>query len=120
MMIILCFSSDYQQHQRLMSRNNLLWEEAEQRISSQMLMSEKCKRSTYIIDNSGTIEMTEQQVTSIYRIFQKSRAHWRVRTVLSIVATVVLAFVYLLWWTYAGVFRLRWFHSITQTTARIP
>ncbi|XP_041367151.1 dephospho-CoA kinase domain-containing protein-like [Gigantopelta aegis] len=95
--IVVVSCSDYQQHQRLMSRNNLQWDEADQRISTQMAMSEKCKRATYIIDNSGTIEMTEQQVTAIFRIFQKSRAHWRVRTVLSIVAAFILAFLYLLW-----------------------
>ncbi|XP_071102853.1 dephospho-CoA kinase domain-containing protein-like [Haliotis cracherodii] len=74
--------SERQQLQRLMARNRLSRPDAESRICSQMALSEKCKRATYIIDNSGTVEMTEAQVVELHKKLHRSRAHWRIRTML--------------------------------------
>lgn len=51
-----------QQLDRLMARNDYSEDEALSRISSQMDLEEKCRRASFVIDNSGTPEETEVQV----------------------------------------------------------
>ncbi|QHW33941.1 dephospho-CoA kinase [Paenibacillus rhizovicinus] len=50
------------QAQRLMARNALALEQAEQRIALQMDIEEKRSLADFVIDNSGTLEDTKQQV----------------------------------------------------------
>lgn len=50
------------QIERLMSRNSITAEQAEQRIALQMDIEEKRKLANYVIDNSGTLEQTVLQV----------------------------------------------------------
>jgi dephospho-CoA kinase len=50
------------QLERLMERSGMSREEASRRISLQMGMEEKRERADWLIDNSGTLEETEQQV----------------------------------------------------------
>ena len=52
---------------RLMDRDNLTFEEAKDRISSQMPLEEKLKLADYTVDTSGTLRETQMQVESIYR-----------------------------------------------------
>ena len=47
---------------RLMRRDGLTRELAEERLSAQMPIEEKKRRADFVIDNSGTIEETERQV----------------------------------------------------------
>jgi len=47
---------------RLMRRDGLTREQAEERLSAQMPIEEKKRRADFVIDNSGTIEETERQV----------------------------------------------------------
>jgi dephospho-CoA kinase len=47
---------------RLISRDSLSRAEAQTRINSQMPLSEKVRSSDYVIDNSGTLEETLDQV----------------------------------------------------------
>ena len=54
------------QLQRLMSRDSLSLAEAKQRINAQMTQEEKLARSDYVIDNSGTIEATREQVQQLW------------------------------------------------------
>lgn len=55
------------QLERLMSRDGLTAHEAQARIASQMPMEEKVKFADYIIDTSGTLASTRDQVEAIYR-----------------------------------------------------
>lgn len=55
------------QVERLMNRNGLTQEEAEARIALQMDIEEKKKRADWVIDNSSTLENTEQQVISLIK-----------------------------------------------------
>lgn len=55
------------QKQRLMKRNGLNAQEAQARMASQMPLSEKAKKATIVIDNSGSIEQTRQQTLDVYR-----------------------------------------------------
>jgi dephospho-CoA kinase len=57
------------QLQRLMERDRLTAEQANQRIAAQMSLDEKRRRADYVIDNTGTREQTRQQVAAIYQLF---------------------------------------------------
>ncbi len=58
------------QIKRLMARNNLSYEEAEKRISIQMPISKKVKSADFVIDNSGSIENTKNQIRNIFKQFK--------------------------------------------------
>ncbi|XP_076460541.1 dephospho-CoA kinase-like [Babylonia areolata] len=92
-----------QQLQRLKTRSRLSQEEAEARIDSQMPLEEKCRRATFIVDNSGTTEMTHKQVLDLFHLFRRSTAHWPLRifgwTSMAILSWVLLKFVQCVcWW----------------------
>lgn len=64
--IIVVYCPEEIQLERLMKRNGFTKEEAINRIHSQMPIEEKKKRGDFVIDNRGTIEETEKQVSSLY------------------------------------------------------
>ena len=55
------------QRERLRERSGLTPEQIESRITSQMPMEEKVKVADFVIDNSGDIGSTRQQVVEVYR-----------------------------------------------------
>ncbi|HZI50572.1 MAG TPA: dephospho-CoA kinase [Terriglobia bacterium] len=55
------------QRERLRARSGLSPEQIESRIASQMPMEEKVKVADFVIDNSGDIGSTRQQVEEVYR-----------------------------------------------------
>jgi dephospho-CoA kinase len=55
------------QLERLIHRDQLTEEKAISRLNSQMSIEEKKKLADIVIDNSGTIQETEQQVTQFWR-----------------------------------------------------
>lgn len=55
------------QIERLMARDNISREEAQDRINSQMPANEKLKYADFIIDNSGGVFETKQKVESIWK-----------------------------------------------------
>lgn len=65
--IIAVYTPETIQLKRLMQRNGFNRQEAEARIRSQMPLSEKVKRATYIIDNSGSLAATKRQTMAVYR-----------------------------------------------------
>lgn len=58
------------QLERLMKRDHLSPADAQSRIASQMPIDEKRKKATLVIDNSGDLEQTKQQVLSVYNRLQ--------------------------------------------------
>jgi dephospho-CoA kinase len=64
--LIVVSSDEESQIERLTKRNSLSKEEALSRIYSQMPTSEKALHGDYIIDNSGTIKNTQNQVNNIW------------------------------------------------------
>jgi len=60
--VILVYVPEPVQIKRLMRRNGLSREEAESRIRSQMPIEEKRAYADFLIDNSGTLAETEEQV----------------------------------------------------------
>lgn len=59
---------------RLMVRDGLTREQALLRINSQMSLKEKCKMADRVIDNSGPLEQTKEQIVSILKEFK----FWRI------------------------------------------
>lgn len=55
------------QIKRLVERDNLTRREAEKRLANQMPLDEKLPFAHYVVDNSGSLEATEEQVKKIYR-----------------------------------------------------
>lgn len=58
----LVYCNEAEQKRRLMARNQYTQLEADQRISSQMPIDDKVPLADIVIDNSGTIEETYQQI----------------------------------------------------------
>ncbi|VDI01214.1 dephospho-CoA kinase [Mytilus galloprovincialis] len=80
--IVVVSCSEEQQKERLMKRNTLSKEDADQRIGSQMSLAEKRRQATYIIDNDADIEYTRQQVKNIHQKLKGSYLHWKTRILL--------------------------------------
>jgi dephospho-CoA kinase len=59
---------------RLMKRDRLTREQALLRINSQISLKEKCKMADRVIDNSGSLEQTKEQIVSILKEFK----FWRI------------------------------------------
>ena len=62
-----------------MKRNNFTQSDAEQRVNAQMSLDEKCKRASYVIDNSSNRETTEEQVKRLYEKFNRSYCYLPLR-----------------------------------------
>lgn len=80
-----------------MERNSLSTDDAVARIKSQLPLTEKCKMSTYVIDNCGSIEETREQAKNVYQKLQASRRHlipWI--ALLALLAAVVVGASFLL------------------------
>jgi dephospho-CoA kinase len=58
------------QLERLMKRDNISGEEAERRITAQMLQEEKKKHADYLIDTSEGFEGARQQTTAVWQELQ--------------------------------------------------
>ena len=89
------YSDSPTQLQRLMERNSLSKDAALQRINAQMPLSEKCKRATYVIDNSGSKEKTREQAVKLCERFRDSYAYLPVRI---IALTCGIGFIALMTW----------------------
>jgi dephospho-CoA kinase len=55
------------QERRLMQRDNMSREEARSRLAAQMPIAEKKKRADLVVDNTGTIAETRQQMAAILK-----------------------------------------------------
>jgi dephospho-CoA kinase len=60
------------QLQRLMRRNELSREEAEQRIATQMSQEEKKRYADYLIDTSGELAETRRQTEEVYHALRET------------------------------------------------
>lgn len=65
--IIVVYTPEPIQLQRLMQRNGLTPEAARARMASQMPMAEKVARATIVIDNSGSLADVEKETLTVYR-----------------------------------------------------
>lgn len=65
--VILVYTPEEVQIERLMARDNLNEQDALARIHSQMPIEEKRTKATIIIDNSSTIDTTRSRTQEVYR-----------------------------------------------------
>lgn len=67
------------QLQRLMEQRHLSERDSKLMIGAQMNMDQKAAMAQYVIENSGSIRDTEEQVSRIHYSLSKSFFHWKVR-----------------------------------------
>ncbi len=65
--VVVVYADPETQLERLIRRDGIGREEALRKIRSQMPLEEKRKRADYVIDNSGSLERTEQQVIALWQ-----------------------------------------------------
>ena len=70
--LILVTSTEEQQILRLRSRNGLSEQQARRRIALQMPLADKLRFAHYVIDNSGSLNQTSEQVDSIFEELDQS------------------------------------------------
>lgn len=64
-LVMVVYVNEDLQRKRLMLRNQLTLEEANQRIASQMPLKDKVNQADIVIDNSGTIQKTLDRINEI-------------------------------------------------------
>jgi dephospho-CoA kinase len=65
--LIVVYCDPAEQLRRVMSRNNLSREQAEQRIRTQMAQEEKKKLADYLIDTTGGFDAARERATEVFR-----------------------------------------------------
>lgn len=90
--VVVVYCDKDTQLKRLMERNNFTQNDAEQRINAQISLDEKCRRASYIIDNSSNRENTQTQVKRLYEKLNKSYAYLPVRGFAFLVLGLILYF----------------------------
>ena len=73
-----------------MKRNNFTEDEAKQRISAQIPLSEKCKWADFVIDNSASLQHTREQVVEIHNTIKTISQH-RGLYLWILIATLIIA-----------------------------
>lgn len=66
-LLLVVIADEPRRVERLMARSSLSRAEAEARLKSQMPQAEKAALADYLIDNSGTLEQTREQVEQVWR-----------------------------------------------------
>ncbi|ANY68298.1 dephospho-CoA kinase [Paenibacillus sp. BIHB 4019] len=69
--VLVVYVPEHIQLERLMARNNVDEQEARRRMGLQLSMEEKKRRANWVIDNSGTLAQTREQVQA----FWQSKGH---------------------------------------------
>jgi len=66
--IVVVYAPPQVQMQRLMERDGVSREAAEQSLKAQMPLEEKRKKAQFVVDNSGTLQETRNQVKAVWQI----------------------------------------------------
>ncbi|MFB0518719.1 MAG: dephospho-CoA kinase, partial [Acidobacteriota bacterium] len=72
--IVVVYTDEQTQRQRLIERNGISPEEAQKRIAAQLPLREKLLYANYKISTSGNLQDTERQVEEV---FQSLKEDWR-------------------------------------------
>lgn len=89
---IFCSEEDIQLV-RLIERGNLTETHAKKRIAAQMALDVKCEKAQYVIENSGSIEDTREQVTRIVAALKSSNHHWKMRLIAGLFCSGIVSFI---------------------------
>jgi len=69
-LVLVVTADEASQLQRLMKRDEIAEDDARNRITAQMPLAEKVRRADFVIDNSGSLAVTESQVKTVFRRLQ--------------------------------------------------
>lgn len=78
-----------------MDRSKVSESRAQKRIKAQMSLDTKCEKANFVIENSGNIEDTREQVARIAATLKSSRHHWKLRLIAGLFCSSVVS---LLFW----------------------
>jgi dephospho-CoA kinase len=70
-LVVVVYATRELQIQRLMARDGISRQEAMGRIDTQLPLEEKVSAAHYIINNTGSIEETEEQTTRFYQVIRE-------------------------------------------------
>ncbi len=70
--LILVICTPEQQIERVMTRNGLSREQANKRIALQLPLGEKTRFADYVVENSGTLKQTEEQVNQLFQNLEET------------------------------------------------
>ena len=79
-----------------MKRNDYTTDEAKQRINAQIPLSEKCKWADFVIDNSGSLQYTREQVGDVHNRIKRISQYCGLYLWVSIAALAILSSILLL------------------------
>ncbi len=65
-LLVVVVARDEVRLERLMRRSRLTEEEARQRFAAQLPQEEKAAKADYVIDNSGALDQTREQVRQVW------------------------------------------------------
>ncbi|XP_068987440.1 dephospho-CoA kinase isoform X3 [Bombus flavifrons] len=82
------------QLQRLMERSGFSEAKAKLRIAAQMSLERKAEMANFVIENSGNVHDTREQTIRIINVLKASKYHWKLRFLVGLCCTVLLAGVY--------------------------
>ena len=68
---VLVYASPETQQQRLIQRNSISPESARQRLCAQMALDDKRHYADYIIENTGSLDALEEQVSAVWSLLSK-------------------------------------------------
>ena len=70
-LVIVVYATRELQIKRLMARDGISRQEAMKRIDTQLPLEEKVSSAHYIINNTGSVEETEEQVIRFYQVIRE-------------------------------------------------
>ena len=93
--VVVNCDNDNEQLRRLLKRNpNLTEQEAKLRIQSQMSSSERVKLADFVIDNSGDLKNTQNQIKNLTAVFNASNSYLTFRIGLTVLIVGLFYFIF--------------------------
>jgi len=80
--------------QRLIERNAFTEAKAKLRIGVQMSLEKKADMANFVIENSGSMNDTTEQTMKVLNVLRHSKHHWKLRVLLGVCCTILLAGTY--------------------------
>ncbi|RZF38009.1 hypothetical protein LSTR_LSTR006408 [Laodelphax striatellus] len=81
------------QLQRLIERQSISESQAKKRIAAQMSLDTKCDKAHFVVENSGNLNDTQEQVDRIVSLLKASRHHWKLRIFTGLVCSGLVSLV---------------------------
>jgi dephospho-CoA kinase len=71
-LLVVVYTTTELQIQRLLARDGMSREEAARRVAMQLPLDEKVSYADYIVNNTGSVEETEEQVLRFYQVIREN------------------------------------------------